>query len=187
LYAAEYEGRCAQYEADPNDVLRHLWMGNLSVGRERFLDATQRWPAPLPRFRHEDTEIGLRLASLEVIPFFDRTLLAWHQHQRTLAQFRRDCRLDGAGLAELDREGRDVFGRPGFGRFSDGLPLPLRQVVTASTRPTVYRLTASTVSAAVSAAGVAKAFRVEIGLARMLRRLDRQHGYLSELTLAKEV
>jgi Glycosyl transferase family 2 len=186
LYAAEYEGRCAEYEKDREDVLRHLWMGNMSVGRERFLEATERWPAPLPRFRHEDTEIGLRLASLGVTPLFDRTLLAWHEHRRTLAQFRRDCQLDGAGLAQLDREGRDVFGAPGPGRFSGGLPFPLRQLVVASARPTVYRLTASTVSLALSAAGAARAFGTETALARLLRRLDRQYGYLGELASAKD-
>jgi glycosyltransferase involved in cell wall biosynthesis len=186
LYAAEYEGRCAEYERDKEDVLRHLWMGNMSVGRERFLEATERWPAPLPRFRHEDTEIGLRLASLGVTPLFDRTLLAWHEHRRTLAQFRRDCQLDGAGLAQLDRDGRDVFGPPGPARFSAGLPFPLRQLLVASARPTVYRLTASIVSVALSAAGAARAFGTETALARLLRRLDRQHGYLGELASAKD-
>ena len=33
LYAQEYEGRCATYEADPADVLKHLWMGNVSLTR----------------------------------------------------------------------------------------------------------------------------------------------------------
>jgi glycosyltransferase involved in cell wall biosynthesis len=180
LYAAEYEGRCEEYQKDPDDVLRHLWMGNLSVGRERFLDATSRWPAPLPRFRHEDTEIGLRLASLGVSPTFDPTLLAWHQHRRTLAQFRRDNRLDGAGLAHLDREGRDVFGPPGAQRFSRGLSFPLRQLVVASRRPTAYRVASSALTAATTAAGTVGAVGVETQLARVLRRVERQHGYLRE-------
>ena len=187
LYAAEYEGRCAEYEKDAADVLRHLWMGNLSVRRDRFLEATQGWPAPLPRFRHEDTEIGLRLAALGVQPVFDRTLLARHDHRRTLAQFRRDNRSDGAGLAQLDREGRDVFGPPGAARFSADLPFPLRQLVLASAWPALYRATSSAVSAGAAAAGALHAAGPETRLARVLRRIERQRGYLAEQRAAAPV
>lgn len=180
LYAAEYEGRCAQYEQEPADVLQHLWMGNISLGRDRFLEATQNWPASLPRFRHEDTEIGLRLATLGVVAVFDRTLLAWHDHRRTLAQFRRDNRLDGAGLASLDRDGRDVLGPAGTGRFSDDLGFPLRHLVLASARPSMYRITSPMVAGATRMAGAVRATTVETRLARLLRRIERQHGYLAE-------
>jgi glycosyltransferase involved in cell wall biosynthesis len=181
LYADEYEGRCERYRTDPGDVLRHLWMGNLSLRRERLLDVTLNWPGELPAFRHEDTEIGLRLASLGVRPVFDERLLAVHEHRRTLAQFRRDNRLDGAGLAELDAEGRDVFGPPGLGRFSEGLSGPLRRLLRLSRPSTGYRLTSGAVATALTAAGRLGAFGPETQLARLLRRIERQHGYLHQV------
>lgn len=180
LYAAEYDGRCAEYERDADDVLRHLWMGNMSLPRACFLAATKTWPAPLPKFRHEDTEIGLRLATLGVVPVFDRTLLAWHDHRRTLSQFRRDNRLDGAGLAQLDREGRNVFGPPGPARFSRDLAFPLKQLVLASGWPPLYPLTSAAFAAATSVAGTLRRAGLETRCARVLRRVERQRGYLSE-------
>lgn len=184
LYAAEYEGRCEQYEQDAADVLRHLWMGNLSVRRETFLEVTSGWPAPLPGFRHEDTEIGLRLASVGVVPLFDRSLLAVHRHRRTLPQFRRDNQLDGRGLAELDRDGRDVFGPAGVDRFSRDLGFPLRQVVRAARQPPGYRVTSSLLALVTAAAGATGAVGAEVRLARLLRRVERQHGYLLQTAAA---
>jgi GT2 family glycosyltransferase len=183
LYAAEYEGRCASYDADPANVLTYLWMGNLSVGRERFLDVSSRWTEPLPAFRHEDTEIGLRLASLGVRPVFDRSLHGVHEHRRTLAQFRRDCRSDGAGLAQLERHHPGVLGAAGTARFRTALPAPLAAVVAASARPMIGRATAGALALGVRAAGGLGVFGPQTALARVLRRVEQQAGYLAERRL----
>lgn len=196
LYAAEYAGRCATFDADPGLILKHLWMGNLSLPRERFLDVTIRALAPLPLFRHEDQEIGLRLAALGMTAVFDRTLHGVHEHRRTLPQFRRDCRLDGAGTALLDRAHPGLYGEPGIARFRSGLPRPLAAAISATTRPAAYRAVAGALAGGVRLTGLLGAgalgagrlgagrlgTRAQLAAARLLRRVELQRGYLLQAT-----
>jgi hypothetical protein len=182
LYAAEYEGRCASFDTDPGLILRHLWMGNMSLPRERFLDVTIRAHAPLPPFRHEDQEIGLRLAALGMTAVFDRTLHGLHEHRRTLRQFRRDCRLDGAGTALLDRAHPGLYGEPGIARFRSGVPRPVAAAISATTRPAAYRAVAGALTAGVRLTGVLSAAAPQLTAARLLRRIELQRGYLLQAT-----
>jgi hypothetical protein len=182
LYAAEYEGRCTTFDADPGLVLKHLWMGNMSLPRERFLDVTSRTDAPLPQFRHEDQEIGLRLAALGMTAVFDRTLHGVHEHQRTLPQFRRDCRLDGAGTALLDRDHPGLYGEPGIARFHTGVPRPVASAISATTRPLAYRAVAGALATGVRLTGAMGAAGPQLAAARLLRRVELQRGYLLQAT-----
>lgn len=186
LYAAEYEGRCATFDENPELVLRHLWMGNLSLPRERFLDVTVRSDNPLPPFRHEDQEIGLRLAALGMSAVFDRTLRGIHEHRRTLPQFRQDCRLDGAGTALLDRDHPGLYGEPGIARFRTGVPRPLPAAIAATTRPAIYRVVAGALATGVQATGALGATGPQLAAARLLRRVELQRGYLRQATRTGE-
>jgi hypothetical protein len=182
LYAAEYEGRCRTFDQDPALVLKHLWMGNLSLPRHRFLDVTIRTDEPLPPFRHEDQEIGLRLAALGMTALFDRTLHGVHEHRRSLPQFRRDCRLDGAGTALLDRDHPGLYGDPGTGRFSTGVARPLAATIQATSRPFAYRMVSAALAAGVRLTGVMGAAGPQLATARLLRRVELQRGYLLQAT-----
>jgi GT2 family glycosyltransferase len=182
LYAAEYEGRCKTFDDDPGLVLKHLWMGNMSLPRERFLDVTIRTDAPLPPFRHEDQEIGLRLTALGMTAVFDRSLHGVHEHRRTLPQFRRDCRLDGAGTALLDRDHPGLYGEPGTGRFHTGVPRPLATAISVTSRPLAYRTVAGALAAGVRFTGAFGAAGPQLAAARLLRRVELQRGYLLQAT-----
>lgn len=178
LYAQEYERRCAVYEANPGSVLENLWQGNISIDRETFLDATLRWPEPLPTFRHEDQILGLRLLELGVPALFDRSLASVHEHERSLAQFRRDCRLDGAGLAFLEERYASTREFVGLTQFMVSLPAPLAALVLVARRPYIYRAVARTLAVMVEGAGAIHMHSAQITLARILRRIELQHGYL---------
>jgi hypothetical protein len=157
-------------------------MGNMSLPRERFLDVTVRTDAPLPPFRHEDQEIGLRLAALGMTAVFDRSLHGVHEHRRTLPQFRRDCRLDGAGTALLDRDHPGLYGKPGIARFRTGVPRRLAAAISATTRPVTYRAVAGALATGVRATGALGAAGPQLATARLLRRVELQRGYLLQAT-----
>ena len=178
FYAQEYERRCDVFDADPSSILRNLWLGNVSISREAFLDATRRWPEPLPDARHEDQLLGLRLRELGVDAIFDRSLLATHEHARTLAQFRRGCRGEGVGRALLETRFAHALDAVGVEQFGRGLPLPLRTVVTLTRQPLPYRTTSSALAAVVTVTGAAKLYRPQAAAARLLRRVEQQQGYL---------
>jgi GT2 family glycosyltransferase len=186
LYATEYEGRCEHYEQDPSGILRNLWMGNVSVRRDVYLDVTLRWPLPLPRFRHEDQNIGLRLLSTGSSAIFDRDLRAVHRHTRTMAQFRRDCRLDGAGIAALEAAYPDLVDDPGPSRFRLGLSRPVAVVVMTASRPGAGLVIASTLATMTRALGATRLFSAQMAVARLLRRVEQQAGYLTQSIAASD-
>jgi glycosyltransferase involved in cell wall biosynthesis len=179
LYSQEYEGRCRHYEEDPASVLRNLWMGNVSLPRELFLDVTERWPEPLPVGRHEDQHIGLRLLEVGADAVFDRSLLATHEHQRTLAKFRRESWFAGVGHCLIERSHPDALVAGGARRYRADLPAVPRAVVALTTPRFVYRPVASTMAAVARGAGRARRFGVQTTVARLLRRVEQQQGYLS--------
>src|SRR3954452_17909723 len=111
LYHDVYEYRCDSWEVDQNNVLRGLWGGNVSVGRQALLDAGGiggRYVLPY----HYDWELGLRLRAAGLRGRFDRSLAPQHLHERSYAAFRREARAQGRAMwlienqhfAQLDRE-----------------------------------------------------------------------------------
>jgi glycosyltransferase involved in cell wall biosynthesis len=184
LYAREYEGRCKKYEQDPTGILRNLWMGNVSIAREKFLDATARWPEPLPRFRHEDQHLGMRMLSMGMHAVFDRTLLSVHEHHRSIDQFRRDCWQDGAGTAVLELRHLDLVDAAGPEQFRAGLPRPVASVVAIASGPRIGKVVASTLATVTRTLGRLRLFQAQTAAARALRRVEQQRGYLAQSTAA---
>jgi hypothetical protein len=182
LYATEYETRCQKYDEDPSRILRNLWMGNVSLPREAFLDVTERWPEPLPHVRHEDQIIGMRLLSLGMSARFDRELRGTHRHQRTLKQFRRDCRLEGAGRALLEMHNGDMLDRFGAQQFGEGLSRSLVLFIAATRHPRAGNAAASALATMTWALGAARAFGVQTVVGKLLRRVEQQQGYLAQAT-----
>lgn len=178
LYAQEYLGRCARYETDPADILQHLWMGNVSLTRDAYERAGL---ASLDsfRFRHEDREIGLACARAGLVGRFDRGLAATHQHSRTVDQFVRDCVEQGAGRMALAQSYTSVTDADVAG-LTDGLPRPLAAVVRAARRERVRRPVSGALVAALRGATRLGDVRPAVAVARLLRRVEHQHGMLQQ-------
>ncbi len=102
LYADAYDGWLKDVERDPAVLLRRLWGGNVSLRRADALRVGLDEPA-MRGLRHEDRELGLRLATAGLTGVFDPELRAEHRYERDLASFCADCRAEGSGLVELHR------------------------------------------------------------------------------------
>lgn len=178
LYAQEYEGRCGHYEADPADVLQHLWMGNVSMTRQAYERAGL---ASLDsfRFRHEDRDIGLACARAGLVGTFDRGLAATHQHSRTVDQFVRDCVQQGAGRMALAQSYTSVTDADVDG-LTVGLPRPLAVVVRATRHEWVRRPVSGALTAVLRGATRLADVRPAVAAARILRRVEHQHGMLQQ-------
>jgi glycosyltransferase involved in cell wall biosynthesis len=182
LYAEAYEGRCARYEAEPETVLRHLWAGNVSLPREACLRVGLASAAFTERY-HPDRELGLRLLAAGLTGVFDRTLAATHHHARPLDAFVRDARSQGAGWSLVHRLHPDSAGDLPRDRFRAGLPAPLGALVDACRRPRLGALVAALLQRAVALSGrrgaALGARRVQLPLARLLRRVEQQRGAIA--------
>lgn len=170
MYAREYEGRCASYERDPSLILRHLWMGNVSIPRAAMLRLV-RTAAPFG-YRHEDRDFGIRAAAAGLTGVFDRRLRAEHQHARTVEQFARDCVQQGAGAAEI--AGRYPGTEPED--QARGLPRPLAAVVHAARYEPVRRPLRQGLVGALTACTRLGDPRPAVAVAQLLRRIEKQHG-----------
>ncbi len=102
LYADAYDRWRQDVERDPAVLLRRLWGGNVSLRRADALRVGVDEPA-MRGLRHEDRELGLRLAAAGLAGVFDPALTAEHRYERDLASFCADCRAEGAGLVALHR------------------------------------------------------------------------------------
>jgi hypothetical protein len=102
LYADAYDRWRAGVERDPAVLLRRLWGGNVSLRRADALRIGVDEPA-MHGLRHEDRDLGLRLAAAGLVGVFDAALVAEHRYERDLASFCADCRSEGAGLVALHR------------------------------------------------------------------------------------
>jgi len=174
LYADEYEGRCRRYEEDPEDVLQHLWMGNVSLTRAGYERAGL---ADLEgfSFRHEDRDIGLACREAGLTGVFDRRLAATHRHSRTVDQFVRDSVQQGAGRAAVAQR-HAGSAQADVEELAAGLPAPLAALVRASRQEVVRRPLTAVLTAALRGATRLPDVRPALLLARVVRRVEHQHG-----------
>lgn len=180
LYADEYEARAASYERDQSLVLQRLWMGNVSLRRD---DALRVGLAPGGDFgaaRHGDRDFGVRCAKAGLEGVFDRALAGDHVHHRTLAQFVGDSRRQGRGRAMLHLRYPDVVESP-EAELLRGAGAPVRALLRAARHESLRRPLTAALGAAVAGAGRVRAFRAETAAARLLRRVEQQHGALATL------
>ena len=102
LYAAAYERWWDAAWRDPAVALQRLWLGNASLRRSDALAIGLDEPA-MRGCRHEDRELGIRLARDGFSAITAPDLVATHVHHRTADAFAADCRAEGAGLRALHR------------------------------------------------------------------------------------
>jgi GT2 family glycosyltransferase len=186
IYRRGYEMHRAGWEADPAFVLHGLYGGNLSMPRADFLRvgvvglAVERG--------QDDREFGLRCAKAGIRPVFDPALVAEHLYERTLPQFRHDCRLQGRSRVLLhethaDLVGEDLMEDPPESHVADavgmGLPRPIRRVWPLLAREPLFSL-AGAALAALFAAGVRLGhLGLEVQAARALGSLETMRGVLA--------
>lgn len=179
LYAREYEGRCAVYERDPESALRELWGGNFSMRRDRCVEIGMA-NAAFTEHYHADRDFGIRCLEAGMRGTFDRSLRATHQHERTLASFRRDARSQGAArvLVAHDHRGPAFTLTPEV--FERNLPGPAARLVRFGRRRRAAAALGTTLDAAVRASGAARLWPLQDVCARILRRLDQQRGAIDQ-------
>lgn len=118
LYAEEYEHHCRRYEAEPVDVLRRLWGGNVSIRTEHC----RRVGLDFAYFGHEDQELGIRCLEAGLVGRFDPSLYAEHHHGRDPASFLWYSKMQGASRWQLHRDHPDALGPFGPDSVLEGLP-----------------------------------------------------------------
>jgi glycosyltransferase involved in cell wall biosynthesis len=184
LYAEEYERMCAHYELKPEEVLLSMW-GGFSVRRSDCVDIGLASPDFALRY-HEDREFGLRCHKAGLVGVFDRGLYAEHRYSTDDASFSADAREQGAGRLLVHRLHEDAIGRLDVDSFSEGLP-PLAGTLVRLTRGSrSHAVAVRVLGGALGAARLLRLSRVELLLARFLRRIEQQHGALElERRMAK--
>jgi glycosyltransferase involved in cell wall biosynthesis len=172
LYRRDYELQCSRYEHDRDFVMCALWGGNLSLNRTDFL--AHPFSALGVTRGLEDREFGVRCFKDGIRGTFDRQLLARHDFSRTIAQYRRDCRMGGRSRRELWRLHSDVLGADiGLGR---AVPGPFKRIFPLLGREPLFAATAGALALLFRAAVATRAFRVEVFSARALGGLETQRG-----------
>jgi glycosyltransferase involved in cell wall biosynthesis len=175
-YAHQYELACQAYERDSREILRRLWMGNVSVTRSS-LEAAGGCDSGAGIRYGEDMELGWRLATGnsgvdgEVDAVFDRSLRAEHRFTQTVPGFLRTSRIFGEDLVKLERlhPGRARF--PGWHQRGAGALLA-RFVA----RPRGYLVLRKLGKLSLAVAGRAHLWSLEGKLGGLLDRLEVRRG-----------
>jgi glycosyltransferase involved in cell wall biosynthesis len=177
LYAREYERSWSRLEREQGAVLRNLWGANLSIRRADALRIGLR--SPLSELYHEDRDFGLRCLEAGLRGRVDRSLVVWHLHTRPLAAFLADARKQGAGRRLLHERHPKVLGPMPARAFEEGLPRPARWLVRSTRQPLARRVLSGLLGVVTRAAGRAHLFPAETAGAKLLRRIEQQHGSLT--------
>lgn len=185
IYRRAYELHCAGFESDPAFVLHGFWGGNFSMPREQFLRVGVEGLA-IERGQ-DDREFGIRCARAGIRPVFDRGLLAEHLYERTLAQFRSDCRIQGESRVMLHEAHPDVVGEelmdsPPSTHVADavgmGLPAPLRRIWPLVAREPLFSGATAGLLALFQAGVAWNHLGLEVQAARAIGSLETMRGVL---------
>ncbi len=170
LYARDYEAVCRRYEADPDEVLLNMWGGHFSVRRDLLLAAADSVPA-VPY--HEDQILGWNLRALGCHGRFDPGLPSRHRYERTPARYFQDNERRGGALALLPDPPTDgILVIPAEG--PGAIRALERRLAGSPTAMTMLR-------AAVFGLGLVRAWRTQLGLARVVRSAVGYRAYRSTL------
>jgi glycosyltransferase involved in cell wall biosynthesis len=178
LYAEEYERMCIRYEREPERILLDLWGGGFSLRRSDCERIGLASPA-FPLRYHEDREFGVRCHRAGLVGVFDRALVGEHRHSTDPASFVADARDQGAGRLLVHRLHEDVLGPLDVDAFSEGLPPLVGACVRLTRGRRSHRVAARLLGLAIAASGRLRLFALETLLARVLRRVEQQHGALA--------
>ena len=178
LYAREYEAQARVWrDGDPALLLRSLWGGNLSLRRELYERAEELLPSVRLEY-NEDLDLGLRLEKLGAAAVFDPDARAAHHHARGLSAFLRECTARGGAIAQIEARWGE---RPAQLTPIIVIPRSYNRALAAVQRRIAARDDPGALEAAITAvyraAGLVGAWRLQDGIARMLRRGVAMRGY----------
>jgi hypothetical protein len=172
LYAEEYEKICKLYEKDRTQIFRHLFGGHMSIRRADALRLGGENEVRLDY--HEDLRFGLQCEAAGLTAVFDRSLTSRHWHECSLHKFVEDAGRSGMARAEIIREYPDMAStlNPLLDISSRG-----KLVARFLSLPWIRPLASPIVMTLCYWSGRFKAWRLEIALARALRRIEMVHAF----------
>lgn len=178
LYARDYEVQAGVWRrGESATILRSLWGGNVSLTRALYLRAEQLKPSIRLEY-NEDLDLGLRLLELGATAVFDEQARAEHHHSRGIRAYLRECEARGGAVADLERRWGE---RPPQLTPIVTIPPSYSTILGAVQRRIAARdrggLTLWAAVAVYRFAGIARAWRLQDGVARLLRRAMAMRGY----------
>jgi hypothetical protein len=185
IYRRAYEMHCERFEQDPEFVLHGFWGGNCSMPRADFLRVGMEGLAV--KRGQDDREFALRCMKAGIRGAFDRTLVGEHLYERSLEQYRRDCRIQGESRklihdVHADLVGSDLSDDERSPHVADaigmGLPRGLRGVWRLCARQPVFPVAAAVLVAIYNAALRLDHFGLEVMAARAIGSLETMRGVL---------
>lgn len=178
LYARDYERQASVWrQADSPTILQSLWGGSVSLPRDLYLRAEEAMPSVRLEY-NEDLDLGLRLRELHAQAVFDESALAAHHHVRNLNSYARECVVRGAAIADLeDRWGTRPAQLTPLVEIPRDYSRTLRMLQLSVARRDGGGLTQWGIIALYRFAGALRAFALQDGLARLLRRALAMRGY----------
>jgi GT2 family glycosyltransferase len=183
IYRRAYEHHCEQFAADPAFVLHGLYGGNVSMPRSEFIRVGIEGLAV--ERGQDDREFGIRCAKAGIRPAFDPALFAEHLYDRTMPQFRRDCRLQGLSRRLLHEAHPDVVGQelmenPPETHVADavgmGLPRAVRRIWPVLSREPLFTPVTGALSALFRAGVRWRHLGLEVQSARAIGSLETMRG-----------
>lgn len=156
LYATWYERQLRTYHEHPEQVLRSLWAGNVSLPRAAALRVGLQNLAFDARY-NEDRDLGLRLLRAGLRGRFDPALRGEHHYERSVPAFLSDAAATGEGTWLVHELHGDLIGPFVAGDYEDYLSAPMAAVVRLSRR----RRGGAVIAVAVATARLATALRLE--------------------------
>jgi glycosyltransferase involved in cell wall biosynthesis len=175
LYEEAYERVCRSFESRPDEIFLHLYGGHMSIRRSLCL----RTPVYSREFQgryHPDREFGIRCLKAGLVARFDRSLIARHHYVRSLADFRRDARSQGAATVLIHRLHPDVLGPVGPSTSMAGAPGPARSVIRLSRSRALHHIVSTGLGAVVHLLGWIGLFSLQRSAAKLLGRMEHQRG-----------
>jgi glycosyltransferase involved in cell wall biosynthesis len=178
LYQRAYDRVCAEYEADPDSILKGLWGGNVSLRREDVLrvDSDDHDELSHEHLRHEDRDFGLRCAALGLEATFDRALIADHRHRLSRQAFLNNMRTSGRERWTLHHRHAETLGPLPGDFFLRDMPLPERLLLRLSQRRWGYRPVSALLATVATVAGALRLFRIETHAGWLLGTVEQQRG-----------
>ena len=178
LYARDYEVQAGVWRrSDSPTILRSLWGGTVSLPQSLYRRAEDLKPSERLEY-NEDLDLGLRLLELDAEAVFDESARALHHHARGLAGYMRECTVRGQAISDLE----DRWGaRPAQLAPLVVIPAGYNGVLARVQRAIARRDRGGAVEGLVvltyRAAGLVRFWRLQDGVARLLRRALAMRGY----------
>ncbi len=180
IYGEAYERSCRSFEKRPETILLQLYGGHMSIRRSVCL-RTGVDSKDFQEHYHPDREFGIRCLKAGLVGRFDRSLLARHHYSRSLSEFRRDARSQGAATVVIHRLHSDVLGPVDRDSSVVGAPAAARWVIRLSRFRLLHHVTSAALAACVRVLGRFHALSMQRSAVKLLGRAEHQRGLYEAL------